>query len=33
MLIYGQESILIMDYGKHEGFIMERLLKIIEKVP
>src|SRR6266498_4066591 len=32
MLVYGQEPILIMDYGKHGGSIMERLLKIIEKV-
>src|SRR6266540_316050 len=33
MLVYEQELTLVMDYGKHRGFIMERLLKIIEKVP
>ncbi len=32
MLVYGREPILVMDYGKHEGSIMERLLKITEKV-
>ena len=32
MLVYGKESILVMDYGKHEGSIMKRLLEITEKV-
>ncbi len=32
MLIYGQEPILIMDYRKHGGSIMERLLEITEKI-
>ncbi len=32
MLVYGREPTLIMDYEKHGGFIMERLLKITEKV-
>jgi len=32
MLVYGRELTLVMDYGKHGGFIMERLLKITEKV-
>ncbi len=32
MLVYGKESILVMDYGKHKGSIMERLLKITEKI-
>ncbi len=32
MLIYGKEPILVMDYRKHEDSIMERLLKITEKV-
>ncbi len=33
MLVYEREPTLVMDYGKHEGSIMERLLKITEKVP
>src|SRR6266540_202090 len=33
MLVYGKEPTLVMDYGKHGGSIMERLLEIIEKVP
>ncbi len=33
MLVYGREPTLVMDYGKHGGFIMERLLEITEKVP
>ncbi len=33
MLVYEQELTLVMDYGKYEGFIIERLLKITEKVP
>ncbi len=32
MLVYRRESTLVIDYGKHGGSIMERLLKIIEKV-
>ncbi len=32
MLVYGWESTLIMDYGKHKGSIIERLLEITEKV-
>ncbi len=32
MLVYGKEPILVMDYGKHGGFIMERLLEITEKI-
>ncbi len=32
MLVYGWESILVMDYEKHEGSIMERLLEITERV-
>src|SRR6266542_1620548 len=32
MLVYGREPTLVMDYGKHEGSIMERLLEITEKV-
>ena len=32
MLVYGKESTLVIDYGKHEGSIMERLLEITEKV-
>ncbi len=32
MLVYEKESTLVMDYRKHEGSIMEKLLKIIEKV-
>ncbi len=33
MLVYGREPTLVMDHGKHEGSIMERLLEITEKVP
>ncbi len=33
MLVYGWESTLVMDYGKHGGSIMKRLLEITEKVP
>src|SRR6266540_7112344 len=29
MLVYGKEPTLVMDYRKHEGSIMERLLEII----
>src|SRR6266540_3963662 len=32
MLVYGKEPTLVMDHGKHGGFIMERLLEITEKV-
>ncbi len=32
MLIYEWELILVMDYEKHGGSIIERLLKITEKV-
>ncbi len=32
MLVYRRESTLIMNYKKHEGCIMKRLLKITEKV-
>ncbi len=32
MLVYRQEPTLVMDYGKHGGSIMKRLLEIIEKV-
>ncbi len=32
MLVYGREPTLIMDYRKHGGSIMERLLEITEKV-
>ncbi len=32
MLVYKKEPILVMDYGKHESSIIERLLKITEKV-
>ena len=32
MLIYGRESTLVINYGKYEGSIMERLLEIMEKV-
>ncbi len=31
MLVYEQESTLVMDYGKHKDSIMEKLLKIIKK--
>ncbi len=33
MLVYGREPTLVMDYGKHGGSIMKRLLEISEKVP
>ena len=33
MLVYGREPTLVMDYGKYGGSIMERLLKITEKIP
>ena len=33
MLVYGKEPTLVMDYGKHGGSIMERLLEITKKVP
>ncbi len=33
MLVYGWKLTLVMDYEKHGGSIMERLLKITEKVP
>ena len=33
MLVYRRKPTLIMDYGKHGGSIMERLLEITEKVP
>ncbi len=33
MLVYRQELTLVMDYEKHGGSIMKRLLKITEKVP
>ncbi len=33
MLVYGREPTLVIDYGKHGGSIMERLLEITEKVP
>ena len=32
MLVYGRESTLVMDYGKHGGSIIERLLEITDKV-
>ena len=32
-LVYGKELTLVMDYGPHEGSIIERLLEITEKVP
>src|SRR6266508_3268980 len=32
-LVYGKEPSLVMDYGPHEGSIIERLLEITEKVP
>jgi len=32
VLIYGWEPTLVMDYGKHEDFIMKRLLEITEKI-
>jgi len=33
MLVYGREPTLVMDYRKHKGSIMGRLLEITEKVP
>ncbi len=33
MLVYGRKPTLVMDYEKHGGSIMERLLEITEKVP
>ncbi len=33
MLVYERKPTLVMDYRKHEGSIMERLLEITEKVP
>ncbi len=33
MLVYGQKPTLVMDYEKHRGSIMKRLLEITEKVP
>ena len=33
MLVYEREPTLVIDYGKHGGSIMERLLEITEKVP
>ena len=32
MLVYGREPTLVMDYEKHGGSIMKRLLEITEKV-
>ena len=32
MLVYERESTLVMDYRKHKGSIMKRLLEIIKKV-
>ncbi len=32
MLVYGWELMLVIDYRKYRGFIMERLLEITEKV-
>ena len=32
MLVYGREPTLVMDYEKYGGSVMERLLKITEKV-
>ncbi len=32
MLVYGREPTLVMNYEKYEGFIMEKLLEITEKV-
>jgi len=32
MLVYGWKPILVMDYEKYEGSIIERLLEITEKV-
>ncbi len=33
MLVYEREPTLVMDYEKHGGSIMERLLEITDKVP
>ena len=33
MLVYRWEPTLVMNYEKHGGSIMERLLEITEKVP
>ncbi len=33
MLVYGREPTLVIDYRKHEGSIMKRLLEITEKIP
>ncbi len=33
MLVYGREPTLVIDYEKYKGSIMEKLLKIIKKVP
>ncbi len=33
MLVYEREPTLVMDYEKHGGSIIERLLEITEKVP
>ncbi len=32
MLVYRREPTLVINYGKHKGSIMERLLEITEKV-
>ena len=32
MLVYKRELTLVMNYKKHKGFIMKRLLEITEKV-
>ncbi len=32
MLVYRKESTLIMDYKRHEGSIIERLLEITKKI-
>ncbi len=32
-LVYGKEPMLVMDYGPYRGFIIERLLEIMEKIP
>ena len=33
ILVYGKEPTLVMDYRKHGGSIIERLLEITEKIP
>ena len=33
MLVYEREPTLVMDYEKHGGSIMKRLLEITKKVP